>query len=77
MAEALDADKVDIFLYEADKDSLVALGTSDTPTGRQEHELGLDRFPRSNGGRSPRCCDGSDVLHRASGSGSQSATWGD
>src|SRR5215207_3236137 len=33
VAEALGADKVDIFLYETDKDSLVALGTSDTHTG--------------------------------------------
>jgi len=50
VAEALDADKVDIFLYETDNDSLVALGTSDTPTGHKQHQLGLDRFPRSNGG---------------------------
>src|SRR5215212_3055957 len=52
VAEALDADKVDIFLHEAASDSLVALGTSRTPMGRRQHELGLDRLPLSNGGRS-------------------------
>jgi DNA-binding CsgD family transcriptional regulator len=50
VADALGADKVDVFLYEADKDSLVALGTSDTPMGHQQHALGLDRFPRANAG---------------------------
>ena len=52
VAEALDADKVDVFLYEAPSDSLVALGTSQTPMGRRQHELGLDRLPLANGGRS-------------------------
>ena len=51
VAEALVADKVDVFLYEADGDSLVALGTSDTPMGRRQHRLGLDRLPLANGGR--------------------------
>src|SRR5687768_2067314 len=50
VAEALGADKVDVFLYEAASDSLVALGTSRTPLGRKQHELGLDRFPLANGG---------------------------
>ena len=48
VAEALGADKVDVFLYEADKDSLVAQGTSNTPMGRKQHALGLDRLPRTN-----------------------------
>lgn len=52
VAEALDADKVDIFLYEVVSDSLVALGTSRTPMGRRQQELGLDRLPLANGGRS-------------------------
>lgn len=51
VAEALTADKVDIFLHEADSDSLVALGTSQTPMGRRQHALGLDRMPLANGGR--------------------------
>ena len=51
VAEALDADKVDAFVYEAETESLVALGTSDTPMGRRQHEIGLHRLPVANGGR--------------------------
>jgi DNA-binding CsgD family transcriptional regulator len=50
VAEALGADKVDVFLHEAASDSLVALGTSRTPMGRRQHALGLDRLPLANGG---------------------------
>jgi two-component system, OmpR family, sensor kinase len=50
VAEAVGADKVDVFLYEAETDSLVALGTSNTPMGRQQVALGLDKFPRANAG---------------------------
>src|SRR5215213_8738598 len=50
VAEALAADKVDVLLYDAASDSLVAMGTSDTPMGRRQHELGLDRLPLANGG---------------------------
>jgi DNA-binding CsgD family transcriptional regulator len=50
-AEALGADKVDAFVYEAESESLVALGTSDTPMGRRQHEIGLHRLPLANGGR--------------------------
>src|SRR5687767_10689227 len=49
VAEALGADKVDVFLHEAESDSLVALGTSQTPMGRKEQELGLDRLALANG----------------------------
>lgn len=52
VADALDADKVDVFIYKPASDSLVALGTSQTPMGRRQHELGLDRLPLTNGGRS-------------------------
>jgi hypothetical protein len=48
-AEALGADKVDAFVYEAETGSLVALGTSDTPMGRRQHAMGLDRLPLANG----------------------------
>src|SRR5918911_270261 len=51
LAEVLGADKVDVFLYEADAEALVAIGTSNTPLGRKEHELGLDRLPPAHGGR--------------------------
>jgi DNA-binding CsgD family transcriptional regulator len=52
--EALRADKVDVFLYEAASDSLVAMGTSATPLGQRQHELGLHRQPLSNGGPAVR-----------------------
>jgi DNA-binding CsgD family transcriptional regulator len=51
VAEALDADKVDAFLYDAGSESLVAVGTSDTPMGRRQHAIGLNRLPLANGGR--------------------------
>jgi signal transduction histidine kinase len=51
VATTLGADKVDVFLYDARIDSLVALGTSNTPMGRQQKALGLDRLPLSNGGK--------------------------
>jgi len=50
VAEAVDAEKVDVFLYEAEKESLVALGTSDTPLGHTQHAIGLDVFPLANAG---------------------------
>jgi DNA-binding CsgD family transcriptional regulator len=48
VAEALQADKVDVFVREGDW--LVALGTSDTPMGRREREVGLDRLPVGRAG---------------------------
>ncbi len=51
VATTLGADKVDVFLYDANIDTLVALGTSNTPMGRQQQALGLDRLPLSNGGK--------------------------
>ena len=50
IAEVLRADKVDVFLYQADIDSLVAMGTSQTPMGKREYELGLDRLQVANAG---------------------------
>ena len=51
VAEALGADKVDAFLHDPAIETLVAVGTSDTPMGRQQHALGLDRLPLANRGR--------------------------
>ena len=51
VAEVLGADKVDVFLYAPAQQALVAEGTSDTPMGRREHALGLDRLPVAKGGR--------------------------
>jgi DNA-binding CsgD family transcriptional regulator len=50
LAETLAAEKVDVLLHDPATESLVAVGTSDTPMGRREHELGLDVLPIANGG---------------------------
>ena len=54
VAEALGADKVDVFLYEAATETLVAAGTSLTAMGRRQHEIGLDRLPVASGGPAVR-----------------------
>ena len=51
LAEVLLADKVDVFLYDAARQALVAAGTSDTPMGRRQHALGLHVLPIAGGGR--------------------------
>ena len=51
VAETLDADKIGVFLHETSPEALVAVGVSDTPMGRREREIGLDRFPLDAGGR--------------------------
>ncbi len=43
VVQTLSADKVDIFLNDPSVDTLVALGTSDTPMGRRQVALGLNR----------------------------------
>ncbi|HEY0337805.1 MAG TPA: GAF domain-containing protein, partial [Burkholderiales bacterium] len=50
-ADALHADKVDAFLYEDSRDTLIAVGTSNQSLSRRQKELGLDVLPLSNGGR--------------------------
>lgn len=47
---AVQSDKVDIFLHDQTIDSLVAIGVSDTPMGRRQKAIGLDRLPLANGG---------------------------
>jgi two-component system OmpR family sensor kinase len=51
VAVALRADKVDAFLYDPSKDTLVALSTSTQPLSDRQRKLGLDVLPVSNGGR--------------------------
>lgn len=51
IAEVLAADKIDIFFHDNTTETLVALGTSDTPMGRKQKAIGLDRLPMANGGR--------------------------
>jgi DNA-binding CsgD family transcriptional regulator len=52
LAQALEADKIDVFWYEPETACLVAVGVSNTPMGRRQRALGLDRLPLANGGRS-------------------------
>ncbi|MFL5690510.1 MAG: GAF domain-containing protein [Ktedonobacteraceae bacterium] len=51
ITEVLDADKVDAFFHDTSTDTLVARGTSNTPMGRRQKAIGLDRMPLANGGR--------------------------
>ena len=51
IVDAMGSDKVDAMLYDPSKDTLVAVGTSDTPMGMREREIGMDRLPVANGGR--------------------------
>lgn len=51
IAAASGADKIDAFLYDASRDSLVALGTSNQPLSALQVKLGLNVLPLSNGGR--------------------------
>lgn len=51
VAQALQAEKVDVFLHDPATQSLVALGTSLTPMGLHEKAVGLDRISLSEGGR--------------------------
>jgi two-component system, OmpR family, sensor kinase len=51
VAQWLNCDKVDVFLFDPPRTSLVALGTSQTPLGEKQKALGLDVLPIANGGR--------------------------
>ena len=51
LADAFAADKIDAFVYDPARDSLVALGTSTQPLSNLQRNLGLDVVPLSNGGR--------------------------
>jgi signal transduction histidine kinase len=51
VAGATAADKIDAFLYDRRRDSLVAVGSSTQPLSALQLQLGLDVLPLSNGGR--------------------------
>lgn len=51
VAEAMSADKVDAFVYEPQRDSLVAIGSTHQPLSAKQKEYGLDLLQLSNGGR--------------------------
>jgi len=44
------ADKADVFIFQPEHKVLQSLGVSDTPMGRRQVELGLDRVPLAGGG---------------------------
>src|SRR3954463_2103798 len=50
LAEALHAEKVDAFLFDPNKEIFVAVGTSNTPMGAHQRQIGLDIVPLANGG---------------------------
>ena len=51
VAEVMSADKVDAFILEPQSDTLVALGSSNTPMGHKQFTIGMHRMPIANGGR--------------------------
>ena len=51
IANAFGADKVDAFLYDPERDTLVAIGSSSQPLSALQKKHGLDVLPVSNGGR--------------------------
>jgi two-component system OmpR family sensor kinase len=51
LTETLSSDKVDAFIYDEARDSLVAVGVSTQPLSMLQRSLGLDVLPISNGGR--------------------------
>jgi two-component system OmpR family sensor kinase len=51
VAETLRCEKVDAFLIDEESQTLRAAGTSETPMGRRQQELGLDSLALANGGR--------------------------
>ena len=63
VGEALGAEKVDLFLYEAEGEALLALGTSDTETGHRQHQIGMDRQPLANGGVAVRVFRNGEAYH--------------
>ena len=50
-AEVLAADKTDIFFLDSSNETLVARNVSDTPMGKRQQAIGMDRLPLANGGR--------------------------
>jgi len=51
IAQELEADKIDVFLYDSTRDSLVAVCSSSQPLSALQRKLGLEVLPIVNGGR--------------------------
>jgi DNA-binding CsgD family transcriptional regulator len=49
IADVMQADKVDVFLYQPNTDTLQAVGTNVSPMARKQKALGLDRLPAARG----------------------------
>jgi signal transduction histidine kinase len=63
LAAAVRADKVDAFILDPARDSLVAVGTSTQPLSVLERQLGLDVLPLSNGGTTVDVFRGGRIFH--------------
>jgi two-component system OmpR family sensor kinase len=50
IAPAINAEKIDAFLFDPSNETLVAVGTSNTPMGIRQHKIGMDRLPLANDG---------------------------
>jgi signal transduction histidine kinase len=51
LTEAMQAEKIDVFVLDPATNTQVALGVSATPMGARQRAIGLDRLPLANGGR--------------------------
>ncbi|HLJ66612.1 MAG TPA: ATP-binding protein [Chloroflexota bacterium] len=51
LAVVMSVDKIDAFVYDPTTETLVAVGWSDTPMGRQQRQIGMNRLPTANRGR--------------------------
>jgi len=54
IAEAVGADALDIFLYDASSESLIPVRAPRSPMGRLERTIGVDRLPLRDGGLAVR-----------------------
>ncbi len=63
IAEAARADKVDTFVLDSSRDTLVAMGTSTTPMGLQQRAMGLDLMSLANGGRAVKVFQTGELHH--------------
>lgn len=52
IADVMQADKVDVFLFEPATELLVAVGTNESEMAHKQKALGLDRLPVTDGGTS-------------------------
>lgn len=51
LAKTLDAEKIDVFVFDRDVNTLVAMGVSNTDMAARQQALGLDKLPVANEGR--------------------------